>query len=189
MSLAISLSIIILAALIHSSFQLSVSVLTLLSGHSIGSEHAHKKLLSLTTSFVFGACLITLLLISSLAFIFSNIFSLSIPQIIWAGSCGLLFGVAVSVWMFYYRREKGTTLWIPRGAAKYLTDRTKNAKSKSEAFSLGSFSILCEILFVIAPVLKIRSIESDKSPHHLFSGKIKLTPVINTTIISNKFLY
>ena len=153
MSLIVSLAIIILAALIHSSFQLSVSVLTLLSGHSIGFEHSHKKLLGLTTSFVFGACLITLLLVSTLAFIASSIFVDGITQIVWAGSCGLLIGVATSVWMFYYRREKGTALWVPRGVAKYLTDRTKTAKVKAEAFSLGISSILGEILFIIAPLI------------------------------------
>lgn len=152
MSLLISLSIIIFAALIHSSFQLSVSVLTLLGGHSIGAEHSHKKVLSLTTSFVLGVCLITLLLISTLAFITFNIFASNIPQLVWAGSCGLLFGVAASVWMFYYRREKGTTLWIPRGLAKYLTDRTRSTKAKSEAFSLGISSVLGETLFIIAPI-------------------------------------
>lgn len=152
MSLSISLAIIIFAALIHSSFQLSVSVLTLLSGHAIGSEHSHNRLLGLTTSFVFGACLITLLLVSSLAFVFFNIFNGNTPQIIWAGSCGLLFGVAASVWMFYYRREKGTALWVPRGLAKYLTDQTKTAKTKSEALSLGMSSVLGEILFIVAPL-------------------------------------
>jgi hypothetical protein len=71
----------------------------------------------------------------------------------WAGSCGLLFGVAASIWLFYYRREKGTALWIPRESAKYLIDRTKNTKSRPEAFNLGAFSILGEILFIIAPLI------------------------------------
>jgi hypothetical protein len=153
MSLTASLATIILAALIHSSFQLSVSVLTLLSGHSIGLEHSHKKLLGLTTSFILGACLIVLLLISALAFITSGIFFDGITQAVWAGSCGLLLGVAASVWIFYYRREKGTALWVPRGMAKYLTDRTKTTKAKAEAFSLGVSSVLGEILFIIAPLI------------------------------------
>jgi hypothetical protein len=94
-----------------------------------------------------------LLLTSSMAFISFNIFSFGTPQIVWAGSCGLLIGVAASIWMFYYRREKGTALWVPREAARYLTNRTKSTKSKSEAFSLGMFSVLGEILFIIAPLI------------------------------------
>ena len=153
MGLPISLAIIILAALIHSSFQLSVSVLTMLSSHTIGSKRTQNKLLGLTTSFLFGAALVTLLLISSLIVILFNIFGNDAPQIVWAGSCGLLFGVALSVWMFYYRREKGTALWIPRGVAKYLMDRTKSTKAKAEAFGLGMSSVIGELLFIIAPLV------------------------------------
>ena len=153
MSIPISLAIIILAALIHGSFQLSVSVLTILSGHAIGAKHTQKKLFGLTTSFLFGAGLITLLLISSASFLIFNVFGSKSPQIMWAGSCGLLFGVAVSVWLFYYRREKGTTLWIPREAARYLADRTRATKSKAEALGLGLSSVIGEILFIIAPLI------------------------------------
>jgi len=152
MSIAASLAIIILAALIHSSFQLSLSVLTILSGHTIGSKNTQKKLFSLTTSFIFGAGLITLLLSSAVVLILINLFGSNSPQVVWAGGCGLLFGVAISVWLFYYRREKGTALWIPRGVAKYLLIRTKATKMKSEAFSLGMTSVAGEILFIIAPL-------------------------------------
>ncbi len=164
MDISISLSIIIFAALIHSSFQLSISVLTILSGHSIGAAHSHKKLIDLSTSFICGVGIITLLLISSLVFFALNFFGHNIPQIIWAGACGLLFGVAVSIWMFYYRREKGTTLWIPRGMAKYLMDRTKSTNIKAEAFSLGVSSILGEILFIIAPLLISALVVAGLSP-------------------------
>jgi len=153
MGIPISLATIAFAALIHASFQLSVSVLTILSGHSIGAEHSQEKLFRLTTSFLFGAGLMTILLLASISFIILNIFGSNTPQIVWAGSCGLLFGVAVSVWMFYYRREKGTMLWIPRNIAKFLADRTRKTKTSSESFSLGMSSIVGEILFIIAPLI------------------------------------
>lgn len=152
MDLPSSLAIISLAALIHASFQLSVSVLVLLSGHSLGSKHSQAKLLSLTSSFVFGATIMTLLLLSSSSLILQNLFGSKAPQIIWAADCGILFGVAASVWMFYYRREKGTSLWIPREMANYLTNRTKSTKISGEAFGLGLTSVISEILFVIAPI-------------------------------------
>lgn len=153
MGITVSLAIIILAALIHSSFQLSVSVLTVLSGHTIGAKHTYKKLFGLTTSFLLGAALITFLLIASGAFLANNLFGFKIPEVVWAGSCGLLFGVALSVWMFYYRRQKGTVLWIPRGVAKYLMDRTKATQAKAEAFGLGISSVIGEMLFIIAPLI------------------------------------
>lgn len=153
MGITVSLAIIILAALIHSSFQLSVSVLTVLSGHTIGAKHTYKRLFGLTTSFLLGAALVTFLLIASAAFLATNLFGSKIPEVVWAGSCGLLFGVALSVWMFYYRRQKGTALWVPRGVAKYLMDRTKATKIKAEAFGLGVNSVIGEILFIIAPLV------------------------------------
>ncbi|MEI6228409.1 MAG: hypothetical protein WCP11_00040 [Candidatus Saccharibacteria bacterium] len=152
MGIPISLAIIAFAALIHASFQLSVSMLTMLSGQTIGANHTQRKLLGLTTNFVFGAGLITLLLLSGLTFMLMSIFGTNTPQIIWAGACGLLFGVAISVWMFYYRRGKGTALWIPRGVAKYLHDRTKATSMNAEAFGLGVSSVIGEILFIIAPL-------------------------------------
>jgi len=153
MDVLTSLAIVALAALIHASFQLSVSVLTLLSGHAIGSKRSNAKLLRLTTSFVIGAGIMTILLLSFVSLIMLQVFGSNTPQVVWAAVCGLLAGVALSVWLFYYRREKGTTLWIPRSIAEYLTERTKATKHSGEAFSLGLSSVIGEFLFIIAPLI------------------------------------
>lgn len=148
-----SLAIIAFAALIHASFQLSVSMLTLLSGHAIGSKTAHAKLIRLTGGFSFGVAVMTLLLLTSTAFVFQRIFNDTIPLIAWAVSCGILMGLGIAVWIFYYRRENGTSLWIPRGFARFLSDRTKSTKQSAEAFSLGLTSVLAELLFIFAPIV------------------------------------
>jgi len=153
MDIPVSLAIVALAGLIHASFQLSVSVLTLLSGHAIGSKRSHAKLLRLTTSFVIGAGVMTVLLLSSTSFVMLSLYGADTPQVVWAAVCGLLIGVAISVWLFYYRREKGTTLWIPRGVAAYLTERTKSTKMSAEAFGLGLSSVIGEAFFIIAPII------------------------------------
>ena len=59
-----SLAIVGFAALIHASFQLSVSVLTLLSGHAIGAKKSHARLVRLTTSYTTGAGVMTLLIVT-----------------------------------------------------------------------------------------------------------------------------
>jgi hypothetical protein len=152
MGIPVSLAIIALAALVHASFQLSVSVLTLLSAHTIGTKRTRAKLLRLITSFVFGAGVMTLLLLSFLSLVLLSLFGMNTPQIVWAIACGISAGVAVSIWLFYYRREKGTMLWIPRSIAEYLTDRTQSTKLSAESFGLGLSSIVGEILFIIAPL-------------------------------------
>jgi hypothetical protein len=147
-----SFAIIAFAAIIHASFQLSVSVLTLLSGHAIGSKAAHAKLLRLTNAFSIGVALMTVLLLSFIAFIFQHSFGSTIPAVVWASGTGLLIGLGIAVWAFYYRRNAGTTLWIPRGMARYLSDRTKGTKSSAEAFSLGLTSVVAELIFIFAPL-------------------------------------
>ena len=153
MDIASSLAIVTLAALIHASFQLSVSVLTLLSGHAIGSRTSQARVMQLTFGFVSGVGVMTLLALSFISLIFLHIFGHEAPQFIWAIACGLLIGVGLAVWFFYYRREKGTSLWVPRSFARHLSDRSKATKSGAEAFSLGLTSVISEMLFIIAPMI------------------------------------
>lgn len=152
MDILTSLSVVAFAGLIHASFQLSVSVLTMLSGHSLSSKHSHTKIFRLTTGFVFGAGVMTLLLLSLLATILVDIYRGDTPDIIWAMACGLTFGVAIAVWLFYYKRQKGTSLWIPRPFADYLNARAKATKDSTESFGLGMMSVLGELMFIMAPL-------------------------------------
>lgn len=153
MDIPTSLLVIGFAALIHASFQLSASVLTMLSGHTIGAKRSHAKLLRLTVSFVAGTKVMTLLLVSFLALVLLDIFGSAPPQIVWAIACGLLVGLGVAVWLFYYRRENGTSLWIPRSFARHLNERSKATKTSAEAFSLGLTGVISELLFIIGPLL------------------------------------
>lgn len=153
MSPVSALAIVALAALIHASFQLSVSVLTVLSGHAIGAKKPTPKVLRLTSSFVAGAGVMTVLLLSTIALLVLHIFGGDTPLIVWAVACGLMIGAGVAVWAFYYRHQKGTTLWIPRAVARYLSDRTKATDQAAEAFALGMMSVIGELLFIFAPLL------------------------------------
>lgn len=152
MDIISSLAIVTLAALIHASFQLSVSVLTLLSSHAIGDSKKNRNVSRLTTGFVVGAGVMTVLLLSFLALVLLHVFGPQTPLLVWAVACGLMIGVGVAVWAFYYRRQKGTSLWVPRSVARYLSDRTKNTDDVAEAFGLGLMSVVGELLFIIAPL-------------------------------------
>ncbi len=149
-----SFAIIIFGALIHASFQMSVSVLTLLSGHSLGRKTAHKKVLRLMNSFIFGVLILTTLLVATFAYLFTLFIdhSPATEQLVAAVICGLLGGLGVATWAFYYRRGAGTALWLPRNLARYLNSRTKATKNSAEAFGLGMTSVIAELVFIIAPV-------------------------------------
>ncbi len=148
-----SLAVIAFAGLIHATFQLSVSMLTLLSGHAIGAKTAHKRLLRLIGGFLTGAAVMTVLLVSFAALWFESSFKGHVPILVWAIACGLLLSLGIAVWVFYYRREPGTSLWLPRSMARYLMGRTKATRFAAEAFGLGLGSVIAELLFILGPVI------------------------------------
>jgi hypothetical protein len=134
MDIASSLAIVTLAALIHASFQLSVSVLTLLSGHAIGAKRSQGKIMRLTCGFVCGVGVMTLLTLSFISLIFLHVFGHDAPNFMWTIACGLLISVGLAVWFFYYRHEKVT-------------------KNSAEAFSLGLTTVVSELPFIAAPLI------------------------------------
>lgn len=148
----IALAIVGLAALIHASFQLGVSVLTLLSGHSLSAKRSQFRVFRLTTSFVLGAATMTILLFATLTLLLSHLTTAANQNLLWCVIAGLLVSVGIAVWLTYYRHGSGTSLWIPRGFADFLASRTKVTKRSAEAFSLGLTSVIGELLFIIAPL-------------------------------------
>lgn len=149
-----SFIMIALAATIHASFQLSISTLTLMSGHSLGIQQSHQKLVSLVISFVLGVIFMTFLLLTSGIYMANTMIHYGILQIVlWATACSALIIIGVAVWLFYFRPGKGTILWIPRFMAEYLTRRCSKTKSNGEAFSLGISSVVGEIIFLLAPIV------------------------------------
>ena len=150
---SISLSIVILTALIHASFQLSISVLTLMSGHALGRKTAKKRLINLIAGYLFGASVMVILLLTFIAYLFGVLVPEQTPGLLWAIGCGGAIGVGISIWLFYYRDQLGTVLWIPRGFARHLDSRAKSTNSAAESFSLGLSSVLSETLFILAPVV------------------------------------
>ena len=146
-------AVILLASLIHASFQLSVSMLTLLSSHTIGAKRSRARLFSLTSGFTGGAFFMTVLLLSVICLLLMTAFALTPPPIAWAVSSGLAMGVGIAVWVFYYRQDQGTTLWLPRSLARFLSERTRKTTLAAETFSLGLASVVAEIVFIIAPLI------------------------------------
>lgn len=154
MNIPSSLIIVAIAALIHASFQLSISVFTLLSSHAIGRKRSKARLDTLTTSFVIGVGMMTALLLSFFSILLAPIVKNGeVHYLVWTVTCGVLTGVGVAVWLFYYRKQSGTSLWVPRGMARYLHTRTKKTAHSAEAFSLGMASVVGELLFIFAPIV------------------------------------
>lgn len=146
-------SIIALAALIHASFQLGVSMVTLLSGHASGKRMSGNHALRLVGAFFGGTVVMTTLIVSFLAYLGSSLFPHSIPLPIWSIVTGFSVGIGVVVWAYYYRRGQGTALWLPRGLADFLARRIKATTYSAESFSLGLTSVITELLFILPSAL------------------------------------
>lgn len=149
--------VIALSAGVHASFQLSVSVFTLVAGHKLSQKSPHRHLMKISTATILGVFITNILLFSGLAFLVSNfveIFSTH-SRIFWATSIGLLSGIAVSSWFFYWKKGQnvGTEIWLPRNFVNFLSKKSKTADHSAEAFSLGSTSVLAEIIFLFPPLL------------------------------------
>ncbi|HET7630603.1 MAG TPA: hypothetical protein VFK03_04490 [Candidatus Saccharimonadales bacterium] len=135
-------------------FQLSVSVLTLISSHTIGASRSFNRLLALMASYlagvlasVFVLVVVAVKLVDSLRFFSANQAWLSL------GLVSILVGILVVA--FYYRQSKGTSLWVPRGMAKFLNNRTKRTRSAVETFSLGVITTVAELPFSFVAFLTV----------------------------------
>lgn len=175
--------VIAFAGLLHASFQLGVALLTLLSGHSLGINRSFHKLMRLNVAYLFGATVVTVLIFAALAY-FSLLNIGQNIQLAWLVTAITNMVTGVSVMIFYYRRSKGTGLWIPDVMADYLSKRVKKTNHTAEAFTLGAGSVLAETPFLIGPfaVAVLYTLTLDGSQLQLLSlltySLIALAPLI-----------
>lgn len=141
-------------------FQLSVSVLTLISSHTIGAARAYNKLLSLVSAYLLGviAALFGLAITAISLVDASRYFLLGAAWPI-VGSVSIAVGGLIVA--FYYRQSKGTSLWVPRALAKFLDTRTKRTRSAVETFSLGILTTLAELPFSFVAFLLLAYLVRD----------------------------
>lgn len=145
------LLILIGAVFVHACFQLAVSVLTLLSSHTIGRKLPNNRLLTLNVWYIAGV--VTMLTLLTLGAMSLQRWALeTVGDSIALVTFSLLPLIALLMVLFYYRRGRGTRLWLPRAAAAYITDRAKRTKSSIEAFSLGMTTAVTELPFALAPL-------------------------------------
>lgn len=188
MTLASPLLVIAFAGLLHASFQLGVSLLTLLSGHGLGLGRSRQRLRELNVAYVSGAAIMTILLFAGVAYLAMLTIG-SGHQVMWLILSVLNVAIGLAVMIFYYRRSKGTGLWIPRSMAEYLTQRTKKTKNAAEAFTLGAGSVLAEVPFLVGPLgLAVLYTVSQTSPNSqlaslLIYSTISLAPLVAILVL------
>ena len=153
MSSIVSLGIVILSGLVVASLQLPLGTLLLLYHASLG-KNIREKTKHLVSNFISGATLMNFLLLAATCFLVS---SLTISGVFSQTALTVLFGILIALglvaWFFYYKLGKSTELWLPRGIAKFIDDRAKKTNSLHEAFSLGIWISLSEIMFTLPLII------------------------------------
>ncbi|HMR72688.1 MAG TPA: hypothetical protein PKD68_01625 [Candidatus Saccharibacteria bacterium] len=155
------------ALFVHVCYQLSVAVLTHMSAHTLSRKASAKRLLGLGLSYSFGVFAMTvLLLLAVVSFVtigqspLDN-HPLRVPMLV---VTSLLPIIGLVTMFAYFRKGRGTQLWLPRPIAEYLTKRSRKTKSMFEAAMLGGGTIVGELPFLLAPMLLVATVVATQSP-------------------------
>lgn len=156
MDALVPLGVVVLAALIHSTFQLGLGALLLLYHASLG-KHIYRRTLKLVSAFTAGFAVMILLMLAAACFFIWAICGRSLPFWGTAVLVALLAVLAVAVWLLYYRRGRATELWLPKSIARYIDRRAKLTESTTEAFSLGLLACFGEFPFTLVLIITAAS--------------------------------
>ena len=160
MSIFIPVAILFVAMLIQALMQLTPGVFTLFYHYALGKNSANKAD-DLSLHFILGT--ITFIVIIWLL-IYASIFTIfydkvePYPAFLPWLMAGIFLAESIASLFFYYRKGKFTTLFIPRSIAKNLDSHAQKIKTRSDAFILGFFSGIPELIFTI-PLYIISAIE------------------------------
>jgi len=156
--------LIVLAVLVHASFQTAVSVLTLLSGHSFKTKQSQAKLLRLSIAYCIGAFVMTTACVITAQAAMRALVSVTSFSLVW-GLLGILVALTgVAILSAYYRKQKGTVLWLPRSIAVYLLERAQKTKNSIESTALGGMTVIAELPFSAALFLVIGALTFNYEP-------------------------
>lgn len=160
MSFFVSLGIVFIAMLIMACLQLQPGVFALFYHYASG-KFSKKRTSDLTLFFILGAetaaaCLfVCSYYIANLFFLYE--FRPETSFFAWI-LIGMLMAMALMGFLCYFRPGDGTKLFIPRKCATSLDLSTRNTKTRSDAFTLGALSGICELPFTL-PLYIVTSIE------------------------------
>lgn len=160
MSVFTSAGILILSMLIMAFLQLTPGVFLLFSHYSYG-RFSRKNASCASLFFILGAETSAVLVYLSIYFVLSALYvaPLNVVNDLLAWIiAGAMIAIGVIFPFCYFQKGKGTKLFISRRLAKEFNQKTKTAKSRSDAFVLGFIASLPELIFTI-PVYMIAAIE------------------------------
>ena len=161
MSVLTGVGILLLSMLIVAFLQLKAGIFLLFLHHASGKFSKH-KISDLCLFFGLGVetlVVIVFLLLYLLLLFINVIFPNLNMQILDLATSGLMIAIGIVFPVVYYRKGRGTRLFISRSLANSIIECTKKVKSRSDAFAMGLTSGVPELLFslpvIFVSVLKI----------------------------------
>ena len=163
MSVLTSVGIMLLSMLVMALLQLVPGVFAIFS-HYANGKYSRNKATDLATFFILGAE-------SAVVVIFLSVYAIlcATPAMTYVVDselfgwiiAGVFIALALVVLGLYYRKSKGSELFIPRSFASNLRARLPGIKSRSDAFTMGLFSTVPELvitlpLYIIVAVTVMR---------------------------------
>lgn len=193
MSFFISLGIVVLAMLIMTFLQLTPGTFMLFSHYTRG-KYSKSRASDMSIFFILGvevasACLfLSCYFIANLLFLYQ--FRPESSFFAWI-AIGVLIALGFLSIFCYFRRGRGTSLFISRSLASRIDTLARSAKSRSDSFALGAFSVLPELPFTF-PLYVITSVEImemsiEFAPSHFLTLIYILIPTIQLFIIRWNF--
>lgn len=151
MSFFISVGIVLMSTLILASLQLIPSVFTFFYHYASG-KFSHKKADDLALFFVLGVETFTTIFFLSVYTIYNSVFyhfpNIEMHLFPWI-MAGIFLILSVIAFFLYFRKSRGTELFVSRSVSRQLITHAKTAKSRTDAFALGLFSGTAELFFTL----------------------------------------
>ena len=149
MSDLLSIATIALAGIVQASLQLCLGGLILLYHSSMG-RHKRRKTRYLAKSYIWGAAAISFIIVCAGAFAIMQLMGTALRQEWMMIAIGALGACTLVMWLLYYRKGRGTELWVPKSISRYIARRARQTNDNVEAFSLGMLSAFAELPITIA---------------------------------------
>jgi hypothetical protein len=167
-----------LAGFTQACLQLSFGGLILLYHASMG-QHRRRKTRHLTTAYILGALVITLLAVSGIAFWISQFAGQALTLEMTLICVGIFLACAAIMWLFYYRGGKRSTeLWLPKSFTRFIQKKARKTDDNIEAFSLGLLSNFAEMPFSLAIYFIVANSILN------LSGQLQIVAAIGYTVIT-----
>lgn len=175
--------LLLFTALLHACFQFVISVMTILSVGGHAKRLSNTRIASLLMSYIVGVGVVTYMLISLFYLLTYKLFDGAIPDMLWEILSLMLITAGIGILLFYFRREQGTMLWIPRSYAQHINTYGRVCKNPFNTFLLGAFAALSELIFTFPLLITAGAItvalQSSQTPFlFLTYASITVVPLV-----------